>query len=125
MSIETFSDVFCSYANFAHDSKEFKVKAEQLIDASQHPGIGGRKVRICRQVRDDGVRVRNVKAVVVERGNLVQRIHLHVLGRHVLVLIEIDVLELEWGKQALNYSTTSITHTFTSKSSCFITMITA
>lgn len=98
MSAETFSDVFCSYANFAHDSEEFKVKAEQLIDASQHPGIGGRKVRICRQIGDDGVRVRNVKAVVVERGNLMQRIHLHVLGRHVLVLIEIDVLELEWGK---------------------------
>lgn len=87
--------LFSTHANFAHDSKQFKVKAEQLIDTSQHPRIGGREVRIVRQIRDDGVRVRYVEAIVVERGNLMQRIHRHVLGRHVLVLIEVDVLELE------------------------------
>lgn len=59
-----------THANFAHDSEQFKVKAQQLVDAGQHSRVGRSQLWVVRQVRDDGVRVRDVEAVVVERGNL-------------------------------------------------------
>lgn len=100
-SAETFMKVirgteFCeAYANFAHHSEQFEVKVQQLVDSRENALVWRRQSSVRCQVGYDGVRVGDVKPVVVERRHLMQRIHQKELRRPVLAFIKVDIFQLK------------------------------
>lgn len=84
-----------AYANFAHDAEQLKVKVQQLVDSCENSRVWRRQSSVRCQVGYDGMRVGDVKTVVVERRHLMQWIHQEEFRRPVFAFVKVDIFQLK------------------------------
>lgn len=99
-------------ANFSHDSKEFKIKEQQLVDTRKYTRVWWCQVWIWCQIWNDRVGISYVETVVVKCWNLMQRIKTEELTRSMLVLIKIDIFQLKMFSKSFYSSYTIHNHSY-------------
>lgn len=95
MKVIRFIKFWEAYANFSHDAEQLEVKVQQLVDSRENSLVWRRQSSVRCQVGYDGVRVGDIKTVVVERRHLMQRIHQEELRRPVFAFIKVDIFQLK------------------------------